>query len=61
MPADLLRPLHVDRSLYIDTQLADDEIAEREVVRQAWASHDAREERMRQRRIRDFHWSGGML
>lgn len=51
----------VDLSYYEDTQLTDEEIIEREQERQAGAKADALREQERQRRMRNFHFSGGML
>jgi hypothetical protein len=61
MAANTHRPLQVDRTFYVETQLSDDEIAEREVVRQAWAAVDERKKREHHRRMHEFRWHGGML
>ena len=61
MPSGTSAPFAVDPSFYVDTQLADEEIVEREAVRQAQAARDAIGERERLRRMFAFHWRGGML
>ena len=52
--------VNVDQSHYEVTQLADDEIVERETVRQAWAEYHAQRERERLRRRTSFRWKAGM-
>lgn len=61
MPMKLTPTLQVDRGFYLDTQLSDADIVERETVRQAHADQEASRERERRRRMFNFHWRGGML
>ncbi len=61
MPMKLTPTSQIDSGFYLDTQLSDADIVERETVRQAHADQEARRERERCRRMFAFHWSGGML